>query len=100
MSETTANSMHLINEYGKKHLEANLRSKVVIHLADDQLQMIKKDTCGIYQVYFHVSLFNPLEKSSILNEKTLNRKTFEKLLNETLSMDRQKNEDRGFCSGK
>ena len=91
LSETTANLMHLTNEYGEKH---NLRSKVVIHLVDDQLQMIKKDTCGIYQIYFHVSLFNPLEKSNILKEKTLNRKTTEKLLNEILSMDRQENEDR------
>ena len=83
--------MHLINEYGKKH---NLRSEVLIHLVNDQLQTAKKDTCRVYQIYFYVSLFNPLENSSILNKKTLNRKTIEKLLNEILLMDRQENEDR------
>ena len=56
--------------------------------------MIEKDTCGIDQIYFYVNLFNTLENSRILNEKTLNRKTIEKLLNEILSMDRQENEDR------
>ena len=40
------------------------------------------------------NLFNPLENSSILNEKTLNKKIIEKLLNEILSTDRQENDDR------
>ena len=56
--------------------------------------MIEKDTCGIHQIYFYVNLFNALENSRILNEKTLNRKTIEKLLNEILSMYRQENDDR------
>ena len=91
MSETTVDLMHLINEYGKKH---NLRREVVVHLVNDQLQMTEKDTCGIYQIYFYVNLFNPLENSSILNEKTLNRKTIEKMLNEIFSMHTQENENR------
>ena len=56
--------------------------------------MIEKDTCGIYQIYFYVNLFNLLENSSVLSEKTLNRKTIEKFLNEILSKDKQENEDR------
>ena len=56
--------------------------------------MIEKDTCGIYQICFYVNLFNLLENSSVLNEKTLNRKTIEKFLNEILSKDKQENEDR------
>ena len=39
-------------------------------------------------------LFNPLENSSILNEKALNKKIIEKLLNEILSMDGQENDGR------
>ena len=39
-------------------------------------------------------LFNPLENSSILNEKALNKKIIEKLLNEILSTDRQENDGR------
>ena len=56
--------------------------------------MIEKDTCGIYQIFFYVNLFNPLEDSSILNEKRLSKWTIEKLLNEILTTDRQENERR------
>ena len=35
--------------------------------------MIEKDTCGIYQIFFYVNLFNPLEDSSIINEKILSK---------------------------
>ena len=56
--------------------------------------MIKRDTCGLYQIYFNVNLFNPLENSSIINEKNLNKLTIEKLLNEILLTDRQENDNR------
>ena len=48
----------------------------------------------MYQTYCYVNLFNPLENSSIVNEKRLNKRTIEKLLNEILSTDRQENENR------
>ena len=48
----------------------------------------------MYQIYFFVNLFKPLENSSIINEKILNKRTIEKLLNEVLSTDRQVNENR------
>ena len=91
MSQTTVDLVHLINQYGKKH---RLRNEFIVHLVDDQLQMIEKDKCGMYQIYFYINLFNPLDKSSILSEKNLNKITIEKLLNETLSTDRKKNEIR------
>ena len=37
----------------------DLIDETIIHLVDNQLQMIKKDKCGMYQVYFRVSFFNP-----------------------------------------
>ena len=37
LSETTVDVMYLINKYGKKR---NLRSEVVIHLVNNQLQII------------------------------------------------------------
>ena len=77
-------------KFGKKH---NLRNEVIVHLVDDQLQMIERDTCGMYQIYFYVNLFNPLENSSIIIEKILNKPTIEKLLNEILSTDRQENKN-------
>ena len=41
----------------------------------------------MYQIYYYVDLFKPLENSSIINEKILNKRTIEKLLNEVLSTD-------------
>ena len=73
--------LHLINEYDKKH---KLRKEVIILLVDDQLQMIEKDMRGMYQTYFYINLFNPLNSSSILIEKHLNKRVIETLLNEIL----------------
>ena len=55
--------------------------------------MTDKDTCGIYHIHFYVNLFKPLEKSEIINDKKLNKKTIEKLLNEILTLDREENEN-------
>ena len=61
-----------MNEYGKKH---RLNNEVIVRLVDNQLQMIERDTYGMYQIYFYVNLFHPLENSSIINEKSLNKRT-------------------------
>ena len=71
-----------------------LKNEVIVHLVEDQLQMIERDTCRIYQVYFYVNLFNPLKNSSIVNDRSLNKRTIKKLNRKILSTDRQENEDR------
>ena len=71
----------------------NLEYEVVVYFVEDQLQMIEKDMCGMYQIYFYMNLLNPLENSSIINEKILNKQTIKKLSNEILSTDRQENEN-------
>ena len=48
LSETTIDLLDLMYKFGKKH---NLRNEVIVHLVDDQLQMIERDTCGMYQIY-------------------------------------------------
>ena len=47
LSETTIDLLHLMNECRKKH---KLKDEVTFHLVDDQLQMIERDTCGMYQM--------------------------------------------------
>ena len=91
LSKATVDLLHLINKYGKKY---RLRNEVIVHLVNDQLQMIEKDKCGMYQIYCNINLFNPLDNSSILSKKTLNKRTIEKLPNEILSIDKQENESR------
>ena len=88
-TDTAIDLLHLINKFEKSH---KLKNEVTLHFVDDQLQMIEKDTCGMYQLYFYVNLFNPLEDSSFVNEKSLSKQTIEKLLNEILTTDRHENE--------
>ena len=66
LSETTIDLLHLMNEYEKKHRHKN---EVIVHLVDNQLQMIERDTCRRYQIYFYVNFFNQLENSGIINEE-------------------------------
>ena len=75
----------------KKH---NLKNEVTVHFVDDQLQKTETDTCGIFQLYFYVSLFNPVEKSQIISDKTVTKKTIEKLLNEIFTTDKDENKSR------
>ena len=89
LTTTTQDLLHLMYEFGKLH---KINDVVTVHLVDDQLQKIETDTCGIFQLYFYVNLFTPLENSSIVNDKKLSKSTLEKLLNEFFCLDRDKNE--------
>ena len=55
---------------------------------------LKKDTCGLFQLSFHVNLFNPHKSGKTIHAKKLNKKTVEVLLNEKLSTNQEENEDR------
>ena len=59
-----------------------LKDEITVHLVDDQLQMIERDSRGMYQIYFYVNLCNPLKNSSIISENILNKQAIKKLLNE------------------
>ena len=82
LTDTAIDLLHLINEFEKLN---KLKNEVALHFVDDQRQMIEKDMWRMYQLCFYVNLFNPLEDSSIINEKGLSEKTIEKLLNEILT---------------
>ena len=89
LTTTTQDLLHLMFEFRKLH---KINDLVSMHLVDDQLQKIETDTCGIFQLYFYVNLFTPLENSSIVNDKKLSKLTLGKLLNEIFYLDRDKNE--------
>ena len=82
LTDTAIDLLHLINKFGKLH---KLKNKVTLDFGNDQIQMIEKDKCGMYQLHFYVNLFNPL---------SLSKRIIEKLLNEILTADRQENERR------
>ena len=89
LSTTTIDFLHLMSEYGKL---SKIKDEIKVHLVDDQLQKLDTDTCGIFQLYFYVNLFAPMEGSSIIKDKTLSKSTTEKLLNEIFTLDRESNE--------
>ena len=91
LSTTKQDLLHLMNEFRKKH---NLKKDVTLHFFDDLLQKTKTDTCGIFQLYFYVNLFNPIEISEIINDKTLTKNSIEKLINEIVFNDKNENESR------
>lgn len=53
----------------KKH---KLDDEIIIRLVDDQLQMTEKGTWVIYQIYFYINLFKPLETRKTINNKKIN----------------------------
>ena len=61
-------------------------------MVDDQLQNIKSDTCGLFQLYFYMNLFLPKESSQIVDNRTLTLRTIKNLLNEIFSRDISQNE--------
>ena len=77
----------------KYKIKQKLKDEVIVHLVDDQLQMIERDTCGMYQIYFYVNLLVPIENSDMISEKILNKRAIENLLNGKLSTDRQEDEN-------
>lgn len=55
--------------------------------------MTEKDTCGMFQLYFYINLFNSLEDSAIIeNEKSI-KKIIQMLLNE-ITTNKEENENR------
>ena len=87
---TTQDLLHLMYEFGKLH---NIENEVTVFSLDDQLQKVETDTCGVFQLYFYYNLFNPLKKSSIVQDSVISKHTIEKLLNEIFSLNKEQNEN-------
>ena len=61
-------------------------------MVEDRIQDLDSATCGIFQLYFYETLFNPDKNSKIQNESKLKKTTVETLLNELFSLDDRENE--------
>ena len=55
------------------------------------IQKIETSTCGPFQIYFSENLFFPNKISKLHNYKKVTSKAIETLLNELLTLDRDKN---------
>ena len=80
-----------INRYGTK-LFSLINRICKIKKKEHPIQEITASTCGIFQIYFYKNLFDPEEKSSIIKDEFLTKKTIENLINEIFSSNPEENE--------
>ena len=83
--------VYFIQAFGNK---LKLGDFVNIWNVEDRVQELNSVTCGIFQIYFYHNLFNLDENSKIWNNKRLNKRTVETLLNELFVLnDQNKNQE-------
>ena len=63
-----------------------------ILILENNVQNLNTATCGSFQLYFYKNLFDPDEKSEIINHKTLNKSTLQTIINEIFSTEIKGNE--------
>ena len=56
------------------------------------VQELTSSTCGLFQLYFYKDIFDPEEKSKLINHETLNKRTIEAILNEIFTTGVNENE--------
>ena len=88
LTQTAQNIFHLLEQFAKLKKS---RCKNIL-TRENAVQNLKTATCGSFQLYFYKNLFDPDEKSKIKNHKTLNKSTFQTIINEIFSSEIQENE--------
>ena len=88
LTPTARDFFHSLGEFSKVHN----KNSVDVYMVDNQLQNIKSDTCGLFQLYFYMNLFLPKEGTKIVSNRTLTLRTIKNLLNEIFSKDISQNE--------
>ena len=63
-----------------------------ILIVEHPVQELTRSTCGLFQLYFYKDIFDPEEKSKLINYKTLNKRTIEAILNEIFTTGVNENE--------
>ena len=71
LKDTVKGFFHMIFQFAKLKSQKN---QIKIIIVEDQLQELITDTCGIFQLYFHENLFNPLSDSKIINDEFQQKK--------------------------
>ena len=55
-------------------------------------QELSSSICDLFQLYFYKNIFDPEEKSKIINHENLNKRTLEAILNGIFTTDVNENE--------
>ena len=78
LTETAQNFFHLLEQFAK--LKQTHCMNIVI--LENRMQDLLSSDCGPFQLYFYKNLFDPFEKSGIVEHKNLTIKTLQTVLNE------------------
>ena len=86
LTDTAQN--HLLGQFAKlKKTEC-----MNILILENNVEDLLGSTCSLFQLYFYKNLFDPDEKSKILDHENLNKKIVETIINKIFSTDVDENE--------
>ena len=88
LTETARNFFHLLQQFAK----LKKTNDMSILILEQPVQNLTSSNCGIFQLYFYKNLFDPDEKSKIINHENLNKHTIEVIFNEIFAADVDENE--------
>ena len=88
LTETAQNLFHLLEQFAK------LKKKSVYEYNNNTKRCSKLTKCNLwsFQSYFYKNLFDPYERSKILNHQRLTKNTLQITINEIFSTDVDENE--------
>ena len=72
LSDTARDFFYFVQAFG---IKLKPRSFVNIWMVEDRIQDLDSATCGIFQLYFYETLFNPDKNSKIQTEPKLKKTT-------------------------
>ena len=88
LTNTAQDFFHLLEQFAKLK-KTHCMNLLIL---ENTIQNLTTSTCGLFQLYFYKNLFDPDEKSKILNHQTLTKNTLETRINEFFSTDIDENE--------
>ena len=88
LTDTAQDFFHLLEQFAKLK-KTHCMNLLIL---ENTIQNLTTSTCGLFQLYFYKNLFDPDEKSKILNHQTLTKNTLETRINEIFSTDIGENE--------
>ena len=88
LTETAQNFFHLLEQFAK--LKQTYCMNIII--LENRVQDLLSTDCGPFQLYFYKNLFDPFEKSGIVNHKNLTLKTLQTIINEIFTPQTNENQ--------
>ena len=88
LTETAQNLFHLMEQFAK--LKKSQCMNIII--LENNVQDLLTSDCGPFQLYFCKNLFDPDERSKILDHQKLTKNTLEAVIKEIFSTDIDENQ--------